>query len=156
MLFLDPSPVILEATDTESLQSSNISWTSLPSLVDPEPPRQAYSLSVNSPSIREQMFQLYEPCYLFIAPEGAPPCEVYNFSVTATYDVVGATYTGAGCSVPSQVLSTMLPSLPDIDLLESSIDYSLKMLSGKKAILSISYQVGITLAVQPKSFVGTE
>jgi hypothetical protein len=156
MLFLDPSPVILEAMDTESLQSSNISWTSLPSLVNPEPPRQAYSLSVNSPSIREQRFQLYEPYYLFTAPEGAPPCEVYNFSVTATYDVVGATYTGAGCSVPSQVLSTMLPSLPDIDLLESSIDYSLKMLSGKKVILSISYQVSVTLAVQPKSFVGTE
>ena len=151
-VFLDPSPVMLEAMDTESLQSSNISWSSLPSLVDPEP-RQAYSLSVKSLSIQEQRFQLYDPYYLFTAPEGAPPCEIYNFSVTATYDV-GATFTGAGCSVPSPVLSIMLPSLPDIDMLESSIDYSLKMLSGKKVILSISYQVGITLAVQPKPFVG--
>ena len=152
MLFLDPSLVMLKAMDRESLQSSNISWSSLPSLMDSEP-RQAYSLSVKSPSIQEQRLQLYEPYYLFTAPEGAPPCEIYNFSVTATYNV-GATYAGADCSVPSQVLSTMLPSLPDIDILESSMDYSLKMLSGKKVILSISYQVGITLAVQPKSFVG--
>ena len=138
---LEPSLVMLEAMDTEGmLQSSNISWGSLPSLVDPEP-KQTYTLSVKSPNIPEQMFQLYEPYYLFTAPEGAPPCEIYNFSVTATYDVVGATYTGAGCSVPSPVLSRMLPSLPDIDLLESSIDYSLEKQSGKKVILSVSYQV---------------
>ena len=151
MLYLDPSPVMLEAVDTESFQSSNISWSSLPSLMDAEP-RQAYFLSINSRSIQEQRLQLYEPFYLFTAPEGAPPCEIYNFSVTATYDV-GATYTGADCSVPSPVLSIMLPSLPDIDMLESSMDYSLKILPGKKVILSISYQVGITLAVQCRSFV---
>jgi hypothetical protein len=56
--------------------------------------------------------------YHFTTPEGAPPCEVYNFSVTATY--VGATYTGAGCSVPSPVISTMLPSPPSIDQLRWS------------------------------------
>ena len=138
---LEPYLVMLEAMDTESvLQSSNISWGSLPLLVDSEP-NQTYTLSVKSPSIQEQMFQLYEPYYLFTAPEGAPPCEIYNFSVTATYDVVGATYTGAGCSVPSPVISRMLPSLPDIDLLESSIDYSLKRQSGEKVTLSVSYQV---------------
>ena len=89
---LEPSPVMLEAMDTYSVQSSNISWSSRPLLVDPKP-NQMYTLSVTSPSTREQMFVLYEPYYLFTAPEGAPPCEVYNFSVTATY--VGATYTGA-------------------------------------------------------------
>ena len=138
---LEPSLVTLEAVDTDSVQSSNIYWSSLPSLVDPKP-NQTYILSVTSPSIREQRFLLYEPYYLFNAPEGAPPCEVYNFSVTATYDSVGTTYTGAGCSLPSQVLSTMLPSLPDMDLLASSVDYSLKMQSGKKVTLSVSYQVG--------------
>ena len=61
--------------------------------------------------------------YYFTAPEDAPLCEVYNFSVTATY--VGATYTGAGCSIPSPVLSRMLPSLPNVDELESSLSYSL-------------------------------
>jgi hypothetical protein len=45
---------------------------------------------------------LNESHYHFTAPEGAPPCEVYNFSVTATY--VGATYTGAGCSLPLETL----------------------------------------------------
>ena len=136
---LESSAVVLEAMDTESLQSSNISWSSLPSLVDPEP-RQMYTLSVNSLSSQQQTLQLYQPYHIFTALEGAPPCEVYNFSVTATYDLLGATYTGAGCSVPSPVLSRMLPSLPDIELLESSIDYSLKKQAGKVA-LSVSYQV---------------
>ena len=141
VFLLEPSVMMLEVTDTQSLQSSIISWGPLPSLLEPEP-NQTYTLSVMSPSIREQI-KLHEPYYLFTAPEGAPPCEVYNFSVTATYDVGGASHvhTGAGCSVPSQMLSIMLPSLPDIDLLESSVDYSLKMQSGKKVILSVSYQV---------------
>ena len=138
VLFLDPSPVMLEAMDTESLQSSNISWSSLPTLMDAEP-RQAYFLSVKSPSIQEQRLQLYEPYYLFAAPEGAPPCEIYNFSVAATYDV-GATYTGAGCSVPSPVLSTMLPSLPSIDRLESSLNFVLSKKSGGLS-LQVSFEV---------------
>ncbi len=61
---------------------------------------------------------------MFTAPEGAPPCEVYNFSVTATY--VGATYTGAGCSATSPVVSSMFPSLPDQRILELSVNYSLE------------------------------
>ena len=74
----------------------------------------------------------------FTAPEGVPPCEVYNFSVTATY--VGATYTGAGCSVPSPVLSRMLPSLPNISRLESSLNYML----GKQStafVIEVSFEV---------------
>ena len=70
-----------------------------------------------------QVISLNDSFYYFTAPEDASPCEVYNFSVTATY--VGATYTGAGCSVPSPVLSMMLPSLPDITPVESSIQYVL-------------------------------
>ena len=76
---------------------------------------------------------LNESYYHFTAPEGAPPCEIYNFSVTATY--VGATYTGAGCSVPSPVLSTMLPSLPTIDQLESSLNFVLNKKSGGLSLL---------------------
>ena len=45
---------------------------------------------------------------MFTAPEGAPPCEVYNFSVTATY---------AGATCTSPVLNIMIPSLPDIKYL---------------------------------------
>ena len=77
-----------------------------------------------------------ESTYHFTAPEGAPPCEVYNFSVTVTY--VGATYTGAGCSVP--VLSTTLPSLPDVKNLSNSISYHLVKLS-QGLTLSIYFEV---------------
>ena len=59
----------------------------------------------------------------FTAPDSAPPCEIYNFSVTATY--VGATYTGPDCGVNNQVDGRMLPSLPDIQPLEASLNYSL-------------------------------
>jgi hypothetical protein len=78
--------------------------------------------------------------YHFTAPEGAPPCEVYKFSVTATY--VGATYTGAGCSVPSPVFSTMLPSLPNISQLVSSLHYSLTKEENENIILIPSFEVG--------------
>ena len=98
----------------------NISWSSLSQSI--------YSLIIvtsnKTCTAQPQILQLHQPYYVFIAPEGAPPCEVYNFSVTATY--VGATYTGAGCSVPSPVLSRMLPALPDQRILESTLDFSLE------------------------------
>ena len=81
---------------------------------------------------------LTESYYHFIAPESAPPCEVYNFSVTATY--IGATYTGAGCSVPSNAIEMMLPSLPNVTSLESSLVYSLVQ-NSKQFILNISFEV---------------
>ena len=90
-----------------------------------------------------EIMSLNESYYHFIAPEGAPPCEVYNFSVTATY--VGATYTGAGCSVPSIANTIMLPSLPNIGKLESSIMYSLVQQSGK-FILNLTFEVSYNVA----------
>ena len=84
------------------------------------------------------IISLNESYYIFTAPEGAPPCEVYNFSVTATY--VGASYTGSGCSVPSPVLSTMLPSLPDITYLSDTISYHLVKLS-QGLTLSVYFEV---------------
>ena len=82
--------------------------------------------------------RLSEPYFPFTAPEDAPPCEIYNFSVTTTY--VGATYTGAGCSVPSPVLSTMLPSLPDVTPVESSIQYVL-IKQDIKLTINVSFEV---------------
>ena len=98
-----------------------------------------YKLFVTSDNTEERTFQIDEHYSVFTAPEDAPPCEVYNFSVTATY--VGATYTGAGCSVPSPVLSTMLPSLPDIEQLEGSLKYTLKKRSTSSIVLFVSYKV---------------
>ena len=102
----EPSPVIVDATDLH-LQTVNISWSSLSQSI--------YTLTIMNSSNthnQPQILKLNQSYYEFTASEGVPPCEVYNFSVTATY--VGATYTGARCSVPSPVLSRMLPSLPDI------------------------------------------
>ena len=76
-----------------------------------------------------------ESHYSFTAPEGAPPCEIYNFSVTATY--VGATYSGTGCSEPSPVLSRMLPSLPNSERLNSSLTYNL----AGEIILNASFEI---------------
>ena len=92
------------------IQTANVSWnpSSQPFSLVIEDINQIYTLTVTSNNTHPQTPQLHQPFYIFNAPDCAPPCEVYNFSVTATY--VGATYTGAGCSVPSPVLSRMLPS----------------------------------------------
>ena len=98
-----------------------------------------FSLRFSSGSSFQETLMLHnESTYHFTAPEGAPPCDVYNFSVTATY--VGATYTGAGCSVPSPVLRFCLPSLPDIQRMESSLMYSLVHQS-EQFVLNISFEV---------------
>ena len=114
--------------------SIDISWTSetSPSV------GQKYTLMVSSDNTQPQTFQSSVAYFHFTAPDNAPPCEVYNFTVTAT--PVGATYIGNGCSAPSPVLSRMLPSLPDISVLDSSLNYSLS--KGSTGItLDVSYQV---------------
>ena len=58
-----------------------------------------YNLTISHGSI-SHVITLNESYYIFTGPEHTlPPCEVYNFSIIATY--VGVTYTGAGCSIPS-------------------------------------------------------
>jgi hypothetical protein len=136
---------ITQARDI-AIHSVNLSWTSGPETVEQieQGIKVNYSLNVatNSGKIPSQSHQIQESFYAFTAPdpEDASPCEVYNFSVTATY--VGATYTGAGCSVPSPVFSTMLPSLPDITRLESSVKYSLKKNLSGGVILKVMFMVG--------------
>ena len=109
------TPPIWEISAVDDKQLINISWSldsrRFLSLFTIQDVSQIYLLTISHGS-SSRVFSLRDTYFNFTAPEGAPPCEVYNFSVTATY--VGATYTGAGCSVPSPVLSRMLPSLPDI------------------------------------------
>ena len=122
------------------MKSMNVSWTSLrvPN-VDDDRVNQTYVLNIVTDSSNlSRTVTLQEPYYVF-TPEDAPPCEVYNFSVTATY--VGATYTGAGCSVPSEVHSTSLLSLPDIRGLQSSLRHSLKKQLNKTVALNVSFLV---------------
>ena len=119
----------------EVVNSINITWSGQELATVAE---EVFSLNISSGSSR-QIVSVNVSHYYFTAPEGAPPCEVYNFSVTATY--VGATYTGAGCSVPSPIFSTMLPSLPDINKTESSLSYSLMKEGKEKIILIILFEV---------------
>ena len=132
------------------IQRVNISWNpqSQPFSLVIEDINQIYTLTVTSSNTHPQTLQLHQPFYVFTAPEGAPPCEVYNFSVTATY--VGATYTGAGCSVPSPVLSRMLPSLPGINRLEFSVEYSVEKHSDSSIALNVSFMVSCSDVVRSK------
>ena len=116
----------------------NLSWSGAESQILTDATLKL-SLGNNDTLNSQEISQVNESYYYFTTPKGAPPCEVYYFSVTATY--VGATYTGASCSVTSPVLSTMLPSLPNISQLESSLDYVLK--KQKTGIsLYITFEVG--------------
>ena len=133
MLLIIIESILINITQAKGIteRSVNLSWTSGPETVEhmEQGIKVNYSLKIatNSGTIpsHDQSCQIQEPFYVFSAlDKDASPCEVYNFSVTATYP--GATYTGTGCSVPSPVFTTMLPSLPDITRLESSVKYSLK------------------------------
>ena len=145
--FIDPIPLELKVDDSHS-KTAYLNWRH--SLSIDQDVKQTYTLTVISSSTQPMSFQLQELYFTFTAPEGAPPCEVYNFSVTATY--VGATYTGAGCSIPSPVLSRMLPSLPDIDRLESSLEYSLIFnRQYTRLTLTVSFEVSFALCTRGNS-----
>ena len=133
----EPKPSQIASSD--GVKSTNISWKS-PSVLDDQSINKTYVLTIVTTSNHpwSKSITLQQPYYVF-TPEDAPPCEVYNFSVTATY--VGATYTGAGCSVPSEVHSTSLLSLPDIRGLQSSLRHSLKKQLNKTVSLNVSFLV---------------
>ena len=120
------------------VHSINVSWSQMLPVAAASNVMQTFSLTISHGS-HTKTISLNESYYHFTAPKGAPPCEVYNFSVTATY--VGATYTGAGCSVPSPVLSRMLPSLPNISGLESSLNFSLTRQSDGRVTLRVYFLV---------------
>ena len=93
----DPSAISLHTSDVGA-NYITLEWSQEPLVSDAV---LSFSLTISRGSSNqlENISGVNESYYNFAAPEDAPPCEVYNFSVTVTY--VGATYTGAGCSVPS-------------------------------------------------------
>ena len=114
---IDPTPVDLVNVTYVGIQRAVISWSppSLPPSLIAQDINQTYTLTVTSSNTQpDKIINVHQPIYLFVAPEDAPLCEVYNISVTTSY--TGATYAGDDCSVPSQILSGMLPSLPDIQI----------------------------------------
>ena len=134
---IEPNQHLTLLSTGEGVNSINLTWSdqqlaSVP-LADM---MQVFKLNI-SHGFKSNIISVNESYYYFTAPEDAPPCEVYNFSVTATY--IGSTYNG--CHVSSPVLSTMLPSLPNINKMEPSINYSLKKEGKEKIILSLSFKV---------------
>ena len=106
------------------IQSINVSWSFSDMTSSQIATRESWTYTLRLSSMTTgSVFQLSDTYHVFTAPDNTPPCEVYNFSVTAT-PVGATTYTGDGCSAPGPMLSRMLPSLPDIDKLESSLNYS--------------------------------
>ena len=126
------------AVEDLNMHSVNVSWSQESSALTTLSSQFNLTISHGSQS---RIIPLNDPHYHFSPSKNASPCDVYNFSVTATYDIVGATYTGDGCSVPSPVLSMMLPSLPDVSNLESSLNYSLVMESSGGVMLRVIFMV---------------
>ena len=125
--------------DTSSI---NVSWSQSPTLEVERSIAEHYdfSLTISYGSTIDTIFVNETNFYLFTAPDDAPPCQVYNFSVTAT--PVGATYTGGGCSAPSPVLSVVLPPpLPDTESITSSLQYSIAKRGDGRTILQVSFLV---------------
>ena len=121
-----------------NVQVANISWNSISTW------NNNYTLSVTSSSMQPASYKLQTRSFSFKAPPNAPPCEIYNFSITAT--PVGATYTGDGCSVPSPVLSRMLPSLPDVIPVTESQEFSLHNVQSGKVEMTVYFKVSICIS----------
>ena len=135
----EPTAILLDITDVEA-SVINITWGELSAENQPNGMQNSTMTVIYGSS--QKVITTTEHYYSFTAPEGAPPCEVYNFSVTATY--VGASYTGAGCSVPSSTMNRMLPSLPDIERLNSSHTYSIVLIRGDLK-LNVTFEVCIVI-----------
>ena len=102
-------------------------------------------MTISSSTCRDispcQPVNLHEPLLVYVRPADAPPCEVYNFSVTATPNTDGTTYTGDSCSAHYPVYSMMLPSLPNITILELSLNYTLESSLEDQFELKVNYKV---------------
>ena len=135
-MLLDQSQLEINIQDEKPEAGNiNVTWSQVEVNVE-----QIFTLNIRHGSGLMLSESLNESYYILTAPEGAPHCEVYNISVTATYVNVGATYTGAGCSVSSPVLSTMFPSLPNIEGLERSLKHSVVQMS-EDITLNVVFEV---------------
>ena len=128
----------MEFSEVGLLHSINVSWSSSGQLSASASVELSYSLTISYGSTRDLLL-INDSHYIFKSPQGSPPCQVYNFSVTAT-PLGTTTYTGDGCSVPG-FNQTMLPSLPNIASLESSLNHTLKSSIGAGFQLEVLFMV---------------
>ena len=119
------------------VQSVNVSWSELS---DNYQPIENYTLIVqNTNESSRQTFTLNESFYIFISKEDNSSCAVFNFSVLTSF--TSSIHSGS-CISESNAVQTMLPSLPNITFLESSINVSLARGVGS-VILSVYFLVSI-------------
>ena len=119
---LELIPFKIEVEDL-GLRSINISWSQTQWLVAISNVTQTFNLTVSN-GTWEDTISLSEPYYNFTALESSSECEIYSILVTATFKIKDVNYSWKGCSVTS-TNHTMLPSLPNVDILQSSLKQSL-------------------------------
>ena len=103
-----------------------------------------YNLTISHGSISDSqlLISLTESTYHFSAPEGAPPCEVYNFSVTLVH--ANNVDVRTGCSV---LLETILYSRNRLD---TNYDLWTQVDLLGELILNIIVKVSIGLHIDKK------
>ena len=122
------------------IQAVTLSW--IPSLSSKDI-NETYTLTAMSSGTRPQIVEQNETSYVFNGPEGFQPCELYNFSVTASLVGTTGTHIVTGCSVPNEPITTMLPSLPNISRMESSVGYILL-----KKRLTMEFELRVSFIVR--------
>jgi hypothetical protein len=70
--------------------------------------------------------------FFAITLPGNTSCDIYQFQVTARND--------AGSSIPSDTITRSFPSLPDVTVIDNSLDYSLTKL-GDGVLLTTTFNV---------------
>ena len=132
-------PTLTVSEYNSGVQSVNVSWSELS---DNYQPIENYTLIVqNTNESSRQTFSLNESFYVFTSKEDNFSCAVFNFSLLTSF--TSSIHSG-NCISESNAVQTILPSLPDITLLESSINVTLARGEGS-FILSVSFLVSISM-----------
>ena len=97
-----------------------------------------YNLTISHGSISDsQLISLNESTYRFTVPEGAPPCELYNFSVSRS---VTTKYVGAKPDCSALLEALILYSKTPLDAYK---DFWTKVVLLGELILNITVKVSI-------------
>ena len=99
----------------------------------------SYNLTIGHGSSSDsQLISVNESTYHFTVPEGAPPCEVYNFSVS----VKNTKYVGARPDCSALLEALMLYSKTPLDAYK---DFWTKVVLLGELILNITVKVSISV-----------
>ena len=131
------TPADLEATEN-GVGSLNISW----SLVTIEGVAVTFTVTVtnlnDSSTGPMEVSGIQDQHYIFTL-EDSTSCDVYSFQVTAV--------NGAGTGTPSEIITRILPSLPDISPVQDSLQHSL-VRTASGVTLSVTFNVRIIIMLK--------